>query len=86
MRVPRLYEQVDRTAGRLTYSWILDAPHSLRRALEPMQWRWIRGRPGCHVTNDPQAARHVAEAFGLRIETNGTHATHGAPVYQHDRS
>lgn len=90
----RLLEQVDRTVKEgetlYTYSWILDGASgkqgSIRTKLLQAGWRWIKGRrAGCYVTNDYALASQTLPAvFALpnKIESNGTHASIGAPMYQ----
>lgn len=73
----RLLEQADRTGDEFTYSWLLDGLSG--RAGLPTQWKWVRGRPGCWVTNDWHAALSLARNAGLEILSNGTHEVHGAP-------
>lgn len=79
MRKLRLYEQASRGGGQIEYRWILDAPKRLQILLP--NWQWVRGVgcAGCFVTDDEGEARKVAGAFGLRIESNGTHSVTFAP-------
>jgi len=74
----KLYEQVDVTNGKPTYSWILDAPYKFRKHLP--EWKWVRGRPGCFVTNDKAAAYQLAVQWKLSVTSNGSHKVHGMPL------
>lgn len=78
----KIYEQCDRTGDRLRYSWLYSAGYGRRGELQPLGWRWVRG-VGCRgtwVTNDPAPVRQLLAA-GAKVETNGTHAAHGAPLF-----
>lgn len=81
MRQLHMYEQVDRTGDLFTYRWIFDAPFKLRSKLEPHGWKWLRGGRS-YVCNDYALAAQTAGRYGLRIESNGTHAVHGVPLYR----
>ena len=72
----RLYEQADRTGNYITYSWIFDAGKQYAKYL--VNWKWVRGKPGCFVTNDKQVAQDTARLFNLAIQSNGSHAVHHA--------
>jgi hypothetical protein len=76
----RMYEQADRGApNSYVYSWILEAPYSMRKKL--VGWRWTKGY-GCRgsfVTKDINVAKETAIGYGLIITTNSTHSVIGAP-------
>lgn len=72
----RLYEQADRTGDNITYSWILDAGKQFAKCL--VDWKWVRGKPGCFVTNDKKLAQDTARLFELDVISNGSHEVHHA--------
>jgi hypothetical protein len=76
----RIQEQVDRTGDNLTYSWLLEAPYTMRNKLSG--WKWLKGHgcKGCYVTNDKELAIHTAGQYKCRIISNGTHQRSGAPM------
>jgi hypothetical protein len=75
----RLSEQADRGREGFVYSWILDAPYSMRNRLPG--WKWIPGYRcrGSFVTNDRTLAIATAERFNLSVGSNGTHKVLQAP-------
>lgn len=77
-----LDEQVDVSGENVHYSWMLTAPYHLRSLYERHGWKWIPGHRcrGCFVTNDLEAAQFMADAHGLQVRSNGTHAIHGLPL------
>jgi hypothetical protein len=76
----RIYEQADKTGEKVTYSWIWDAPYNYKNTAESYGWKWIKGRPGCYVTNNRDAAIRTASDYGISIISNGTHAVHNVKM------
>jgi hypothetical protein len=75
-----IYEQVDATEGRFSYSWILDGvagTPAIKRKLAG--WTWTRGPGrgrGVYVTTDPDLAAATANEIGCDIVSNDTHKAH----------
>ena len=70
----KLYEQADKTGGETRYSWLLDAPYRMKKALEPLGWKWVKGRPGCFTHTCLLAVIITARQYKLgKPESNGTH-------------
>lgn len=68
----KIYEQKDGNK----YSWLLQAPYSMRKDFTPHGWKWIRGAgcKGCYVTNDYALAKQTQQMFRIPpFESNGTH-------------
>ena len=79
MKTIRMYEQADTGKNGFIYSWILDAPYSIRKGLP--DWKWVRGDPtGSYVTNERQLAIDTARKLNIKIESNGTHSVNKAPL------
>lgn len=74
-----MYEQADTGKDGFIYSWILEAPYKARKQLDG--WKWVRGKPGCYVTNSNQLANATADRLHLKIVSNGTHKAINAPMF-----
>ncbi len=74
-----MWEQVDKTGERLTYSWMWEAPYNYKYKAEQEGWKWVRGKPrGCYVTNSKEVAERTRLFYGCKIRSNGTHEVHKA--------
>jgi len=79
MKTIRMYEQADQGKNGFIYSWILDAPYTMRSKFP--KWKWVKGYPtGSYVTNDKALAQYTAAILNVGIVSNGTHAVHNAPM------
>ena len=82
----KIYEQADPSTTALcgaVYSWLLCGVKRrthLSGLLLSSGWKWTAGRPGCWVTNDPEAAAAASDGLVADVVTNGSHARLGVPV------